>query len=303
MIDRVIARLQSLFGKKTYNYGVRDASLSFDEAYARLATRIGSRLKRGAPSSLMTPAACDEVEGELRALGLVVQRPELQVDAWRAYCDRAEYRSRYPGYYAANLPEKSLEHFLGLSFLNLQPGDAFVDVAAEDSPVAEIFGRLTGCTAYAQDIMYPPGLHGHRLGCDASAFPLPNGFFTKSLASCSIEHFEQDADTRFFLEMERLLRPGGRIVVAPLYIHTQPFCQTDPINAVSAKLAFEEFERVCAVEGWGNRHGRFYSPQTLMSRIVSRTPSLRYTVLRLIDAQSIDESIYARFALVAEKVG
>lgn len=250
----------------------------------------------------MTPSTCDEVEDQLKSLGLAMQRLQLEADAWRAYCDRAEYRSRYPGYYVGNLPEKSLEHFLGLSFLNPQPREAFVDVAAEDSPVAEIFGRLTGCTAYAQDIMYPSGLHGRRLGCDASAFPLADGFFAKALASCSIEHFEQDADTRFFLEMERLLQPGGRLVVAPLYIHTEAFCQTDPVNAVSAKLTFEEFERVCAVEGWGNRHGRFYSPQTLMSRIVSRTPSLRYTVLRLLGTERLDPSIYARFALVAEKV-
>lgn len=287
--------------RKRYDYAAR-AALPADEAFRRLSKKLDPRLESRVPDTLLTPDSCDAIEAELRRLGVVVETLFFSRDEWARYVTDAGYAARYPNYYTSNLPEKSFEHALGLRVLAPRTGEMFIDVAAENSPVGEIYARLTGCESYEQDIMYPPGLNGRKIGCDAAHFPLPDASVSAALASCSIEHFEGRSDTLFFKEMARILKPGGRVFVAPLYIHTDAFCQTDPINALGAGLAFEEFDRVCAVPGWGNRHGRFYSPATLAHRVLRATPELDFTVYRLLNTEAIDASVYARFALVARKV-
>src|SRR5690606_27137344 len=117
--------------------------------------------------------------------------------------------------YLGNRPEKTLEHYIALTLLDVNADDVFVDIASEHSPVPEIYERLTGAKSYSQDIMYPDGIEGNRIGGDACAMPVADGFASKAALTCSLEHFEGDADTRLFHEMHRVLRPGGKICITP----------------------------------------------------------------------------------------
>ena len=82
-----------------------------------------------------------------------------------------------------------------------------------------------------------------------------------------------------------------------------PAVQTDPVYSASADVNFDPDATVYCARGWGNRHGRFYSPSTLLSRIMLRTQeAFRFTVRRLTNTASISPSLYAKFALVGDRL-
>lgn len=244
----------------------------------------------------------DEISEGIKAKGIQFQQLQISKLAYRNYFEEAEYPSRYPDYYQNNLPEKSFEHFVALELLNPRPQDVFIDVASEGSPLPEIVTRMHGSSAYAQDIMYEPGICGNRIGGDACRIPVPDGFADCATLTCSLEHFEGDSDTRLFSELCRVLRPGGRVVVIPLYIFREHAIQTDPTYSACLEIPFDQDATIYCAMGWCNRHGRFYSPETLRSRVITSCPQMRFVIYRISNAEALDASIYARFVLVGEKL-
>lgn len=228
---------------------------------------------------------------------------EVDIAGYKEYFNRAEYLTRYSDYYPGNHVEKSLEHYLGFSILNLNEKDIFVDLASENSPIPEIYHRLTKVTAFSQDIMYPPGINGNQIGGDACSMPLPDGFASKAALTCSIEHFEGDADTRLFVELSRVLKPGGILFVCPFYIYTEAATQTDPQVSLSSNVNFDEGTTIYCAEGWGNRHARFYSPRSFKERIMNPVKDrFKFDFYYLKNAPQVDASVYARFAFTATRL-
>jgi SAM-dependent methyltransferase len=222
--------------------------------------------------------------------------------ALSAFLKKADYVSFYPHYYRSNLAEKSLEHFITLQFLQPTPADIFIDVASEGSPLPDIVTRLFRTTSYAQDIMYPAGISGRRIGGDACEMPVPDGFATKVALTCSLEHFEGNGDSRLFHEIARILRPGGKVAVAPLYIFNKSVTLTDPRYSATVEVPFDSDTEIYCAEGYCNRHGRFYSPQTLFERIVNPIKQFCFTVYRIAGREHAPGDTYITFALVGKKI-
>jgi len=236
-----------------------------------------------------------------RSLGLPVEDFLIDVPAYRDYFYQARYMEDSPDYYPTNLPEKSLEHYLAAQFLCLCAEDVYIDIAGEHSPVPEIYHRLFGARCYRQDLSYPAGIHGDRIGGDAACMPIPAGFASKLALHCSFEHFEGEADIRFLREVERVLRPGGIACFVPLYLAEEYAIQTDPVVAVSKHVEFEQGVILHCAQGWGNRHARFYDPPQLCARVIRHLGHLKMTLYRITNATSVDPSCYVRFAMVVTK--
>lgn len=249
----------------------------------------------------LTPAMTDEIVRQLQARGFSVQELTLDPAEYREYFAQAGYTKRYPTYYTFNLPEKSLEHFVAAKLLELHPDDVYIDIASEHSPVPDIYSRLFGCTSYRQDLAYPAGLNGDRIGGDAAAMPVPDGFAAKMALHCSFEHFEGDADMRFIREIERVLRPGGKVLFAPIYLFREYAILTDPQVAVEQQVPFEADAVVYCKPGWQNRHGRFYDPAHLADRIKGNLGAMQMTIFRVTNATAIDPSCYITFAAMISK--
>lgn len=284
--------------EETYVYQPESRLPDYEQAVAALR----SKYSRVMTEWIDPRPFLDEISGRIQANGIPFQQLRLSVSGYRDYFDKAGYRVRYPNYYQFNLPEKSFEHFVALHLLNPGPRDVFIDIASEGSPLPEIVTRLHGSAAYAQDIMYEPGIRGKRIGGDACNMPVPDGFANCATLTCSLEHFEGNSDTRLFRELCRVLRPGGRVVVVPLYIFREHAVQTDPTYSAPLEIPFDQDATLYCAKGWCNRHGRFYSPEALRSRIIEPCPEMRFVSYRLSNAEAVDPSIYARFVLVGERL-
>jgi hypothetical protein len=244
----------------------------------------------------------DEISERLKSIGIFPVDLQVSPSEFADYFWRAEYALRYPDYYRGNLPEKAFEHSLALQLLKPATDDVFIDIASEGSPLPEIAARLHGCTAYAQDIMYDIGINGAQIGGDACCMPVQDGFATCATLTCSLEHFESDADTRLFLELQRVLRPGGRVVVIPLYMFREAAVQTDPTYSAALDIPFDSGVPIYCARGWKNRHARWYSAETLRSRIIDACPQMSFAVYRLRDTEVIHPSVYARFCLLGKRL-
>ncbi|MEP6498182.1 class I SAM-dependent methyltransferase [Microcoleus vaginatus] len=293
------ARSQEEEEQYLYQPGVADQS--FSESVEDLKKSgykvVASGIDNSSPEVVAAIVKIAEPEG------IYFQPYEVDIAAYKEYFNRAEYLTKYSDYYPGNQVEKSLEHYLGLCLLNLNEKDIFVDLASENSPIPEIYHRLTEATAFSQDIMYPPGINGNQIGGDACSMPVADGFASKAALTCSLEHFEGDADTRLFVELSRVLKPGGILFVCPFYIYTEAATQTDPQVSLASRVNFDEETTIYCAQGWGNRHARFYSPRSFKERIMNSVKDrFKFDFYYLKNAPQVDASVYARFAFTATRL-
>jgi hypothetical protein len=185
--------------------------------------------------------------------------------------------------------------------LELSADDVYVDIASEHSPVPELYTEQFGCTSYRQDLAYPSGMQGDRIGGDAGAMPVPDGFASKMALHYSFEHFEGDADIRFIREVRRVLRGGGKVCFAPLYLFHEFVNQAGPAAAIKQRVSFDDGAIVYAKPGWRHGFARFYDPQHLASRIRANAGDLEMVIYRVTNAREIDPSCYLKFVLLVTK--
>jgi hypothetical protein len=84
-----------------------------------------------------------------------------------------------------------------------------------------------------------------------------------------------------------------------LYMASAAATQTDPLYSATNDVKFDNGTRVYCKEGWGNRHGRFYSPNTLIERLVTRySDQFQFNVFRLRNHNALPQGVYLRLFLV-----
>lgn len=246
----------------------------------------------------------DKIAANLKAQGITVKPFSIDTDKYRKYVSDAEYnaiRLYQKRGKSATFAEKSLEHFVAAELISLSADDVYIDIANSCSPVPEIYHGLYGCTVYRQDLLYPEGQHGKIIGGDAANMPLPDGFATKMAMHCSFEHFEDNADSRFIKEAERVLKSGGKLCVIPFYQFTEYAIKTNPVMFKAGTRPFEDDATLYCTRQWVERHGRFYDAAHIASRLLSNVTDLTLTVYRVRNASEVDSSCYLRFAAVFEK--
>ncbi|MEG5232749.1 glycosyltransferase [Microcoleus sp. AT9b-C3] len=244
----------------------------------------------------------DLMSQKLRNLGIEVDDYEINVDEYRQYFIKARYLEDFADYYSFNRVEKSLEHYLATKLLKLDSEDIYIDVASETGTVPKIYAKMFRCKTYTQDLSHPPGLNGDIIGGNAADMPLPNEFATKMALHCSFEHFEDDSDIGFVKEAARVLKPGGAVCILPLYLFDEYSVQSDPVTVISSGgVNFEKDSVIYCLDGFNNRHCRFYDPQHFFDRICRNLNGLKLKIYRIKNAKQVDESCYIQFAAVLEK--
>lgn len=241
----------------------------------------------------------------LRDCGVNTIDYAINVTDYRQWMKKARYE-QFPGYCGGgrgqNAAEKTLEHYLAATFLNLHEGDTYIDVANGDSPAADIYQRLYGCTVYRQDISYPAGIVDNIIGGDAASLPLKDGFATKMALHCSFEHFEHDSDIGFIKEASRVLSHGGKLCIVPLYLNTRYLILTDPgVLPPWDGVSFDRDATVYCRRDYRLRHSRFYDVPHFISRVCNNLNGLSLTLYAIQNAKEVDPTCYAGFLAIFEK--
>ncbi len=244
----------------------------------------------------------------LTGLGLPIESTTLDLEDVHAFWqDLARRSERLKGLVEAKsfwqkIPQyyftwKTLAHIL------TEPKSVYIDIAGTaDSPYHEML-RLLAKTSniYIQDLKFPCGVNGKLIGGSAANLPLPEGSVDAMTLHCSIEHFEGDADTGFAREAGRILRPGGKVCIVPLYLGEYPFILCDP--SWGRDITADEGTTVHFVPRWGERHGRFYSGETVNERIIkpAEESGLAARIIHFSNILDLNPAAYMHFGLVLEK--
>lgn len=118
--------------------------------------------------------------------------------------------------------EKVLEHYIAfqLAVKGMPPNGRYIDIAACNSPWAMML-REKGYRADAVDLepsrefSHLPYYHV----MDATRMPLPDYSVDCASLQCALEMFIRDTDIRLIGELGRVLKPNGRVIIVPLYLH------------------------------------------------------------------------------------
>lgn len=263
---------------------------------------------RGAPEyKSPTSQELANIEGELRALGIDAVDYVASPEGFREFSATAGFSRDYHGGLDAGVYlEKIFEHFVAWDLLGLKGEDRrkpYLDIASAASPWAKLL-REKGIEAYSIDLEKSSQFADltYYLEGDATAAPFTAASIGSASLQCAFEMFQGDADTRLIHELARILRPGGRVVISPLYMHTHPCFYQSP----------EHYGRGITDEGAAryvrrsaNRvpSSRKYSAATLVARVWEPALAVglhpRLHVLR--NGSTIGEGIYLHFILVLDK--
>ena len=246
-----------------------------------------------------------ELKKQLKTLGIPVH--ETAVDP----ADFQQWRKSFPfmeDFYQKLgdvFIEKLLEHYLTFKYLDIKPGDRFIDVAAAGSPFADGLAE-NGFDSYKLDIAYKEGVDGIRIGADGTDTQLSDCFADVLALHCAYETFMGDADWRFIREAERVLKPEGRLGIVPLYLDpvffnlTSPYCDQNEVVMDDCAL------RVWREDVYKEKFSRHYSPLAFHKRIFLRLTVLNARVLFFSNLDQLQEKfpgqrIYCHFMLFAKK--
>jgi len=251
----------------------------------------------------MPPIDPNEIELRLRKQGIplqVVTADSLSDDAY-AFKDILSNDKEWTEYYQGISADKWLEHFLSAYFLKPKQGEVMIDVASHWSPFAKIIRKTAGTRVYMQDMCFDTGIQNDFIGSDCTHIPLSDGTVDLISVNNSIEHFEEKKDSSFLKEAYRLLKPGGRMCIVPLFLSPVVVNMADPDIDLSA-VNFDEGAILVSAKPWKIPFARYYTPETLYQRIVRTEPQFNFEVISIHGMAAFDPSLnYWQFIACARK--
>ncbi|MBT3421693.1 MAG: class I SAM-dependent methyltransferase [Bacteroidetes bacterium] len=243
---------------------------------------------------------------DFQKIGVAIQNIVVSPLAYKDYISKTNYPNSYYGGgndNSQNFIEKTLEHYVSFQFLNLKSDNVFIDIAACTSPFYQIVKKKYNLkNAYQQDLVFIKGLHGDKIGGYASEIPFEGQSVDAVTLHCSLEHFEGNSNVDFFKEMERILKPGGKIIVLPFYLAYEYTIHLDPafnlLKFHKSKVDRKANIRYC---DWRQYFSRHYDVKTLQTRVLEKVPDLELTIYQLSNYKDIHPSCYLRFIGVFTK--
>jgi hypothetical protein len=214
----------------------------------------------------------ESVVDGLVASGINVEPLPIDRESFAGYLERAKYSDYHPDYYKGEphfLKHKQVQHYVSFLLCPPQADQVWMDVASSSSPFPEILTRLAGPTVYRQDLSYPAGVNGLRIGSDGRSIPMADGSIDFISLHCSFEHFEGDADTGFIEEAARLLAPGGAVTIVPLYVSDTAQVLTNPRHWMNRGIPRGDSSQITLSKLYWESHGRFYNFDTLSRRVLA----------------------------------
>lgn len=294
-----------VLAEKVKRYGIRGAM--------RRAVLIGCRRSgyfqwrfRNAPVySDPTVADLEIIERDLEAAGIEVNDLTPDPAGFEQFKSRNYFSDSYHGGINSGIwDEKLLEHWLASELLGLEhfgEDDVYVDIAASHSPWARELRERHSLKSYAIDLARVAPeyreLPYYRQE-DATITSFPASSVRGASLQCAYEMFQGDADKRLIGELARILEPGGKVVILPLYMHTHPCAYSTP-EYFGRGYVDEGAKEYIRHDTFGVPASRKYNAQSLKSRVleVIGEHGLRYRLSAIRNKAALGRGIYCHFVL------
>lgn len=249
-----------------------------------------------------------KIEMDLFAAGVTVQDYFPLMEDFLAF-QAANY---FPLDYHDGCPvpvweEKLLEHWIAAERLGLtsyKPTDTYVDMAAGSSPWVNVLRERLGLSAYAIDLAVAPAfkdLSFYRTE-NATATTFADASVKGASLQCAYEMFMGDDDTNLLKEFARILKPGGKVIILPLYMHTHycAFSTAEYYGKGNSDALAQEY--VC-LDWNGIPSARYYDANALKKRVLDPIERLGmcYQLLALRNKADLGKNIYCHFILEITK--
>ncbi len=252
-----------------------------------------------------TPDELDQIERDLRALGIIISDYSPSAEAFRAFQAENYFPSEYIGGRQNTVwDEKLLEHWIAserLGLSNYGTSDVYVDVAAACSPWAHALRVRNGIESYSIDLgevgeAYR-NLSYYRFE-NATATNFADSSVKGASLHCAYEMFVENDDVLFITEAARILVPGGKVVILPLYMHTH-YCAYSTSEYFGKGYSDSEAKEYVRLDCKGVPSSRKYNAAMLKSRVLDTIVSegMNYTLLALRNKVELGDGIYCHFIL------
>lgn len=205
---------------------------------------------------------------------------QLKSEDLQSWMEEVDYAGNYPGYtkefpLGGLLEAKAAQHYISILLTSPDEDTVLMDTASSASPFWKIVERLYGAEAsYRQDLNFPAGVHGFTVGSNVANIPFPDASLNMITSHCSWEHFEGNTDVQYVAECDRLLRPGGALIIVPLYfadqyaVHTSPHIWNKKYAAANEPPEFDGNVTIFLREGIRQRAAKFYTGPELIRKIL-----------------------------------
>jgi len=217
-----------------------------------------------------------------------------------------DFKSKLPfplDYHGGVWEEKVLEHFLAFDLLGIAefgPDDLYIDIAAGSSPWAQLVREKMGINAYALDLNVAPAYSNldYYRQQDATASDLADATVRGASLQCAYEMFSGESDIRLIHELARILVPGGKTIIAPLYMHTH-YCSYSTPEYWGKGCSDSHAVEYLRIDCRGVPSSRKYDAMELRRRVLNAATScgLQTRVLALRNKQQLGPGIYCHFVL------
>ncbi len=248
-----------------------------------------------------------KIDGDILSHGIQYKEITFKQSDFENFIEKSDYLKEYKPYrnfYSHALYEKILEHFAAVVLFEpdrITTPIICIDIASERSVAPDIYRKLHGWQIYRQDLAYEKGIHREYIGGDASSLPLPEESVHLLTLHCSFEHFEGDSDIGLIREAQRLLKPGGRVVIVPLYLSEEDRILTDPVVSIPGGIKFPDNSEIVCIPYFWNRFARLYSIKTLKNRVLNQWSCGRHWIVHFVNSKSLHPQCHLTYGLVLEK--
>jgi len=245
-----------------------------------------------------------QIEYEMRAAGLVLEDYEPSKKSFEDYKKQAWFPDDYHGGKHGKVwDEKVLEHWLASELLGLMEyasEDIYVDVAAGGSPWVKALRDRKGIQAYAIDLGIKKDYENldYYREEDATASSFSDASVRGASLQCAFEMFVKGHDAGLIKEIKRILKPGGKVVILPLYMHTH-YCAYSTSEYFGKGYPDQGAKEYVRLDCNGIPSSRKYNVEKLQERVLDiiENEGMQYRLLRLNNKNELGRNIYCHFIL------
>ena len=295
---RIIVKIISKIKQK----GIRASFKYLKKFFVRRYFYLIAKLKRYPEYKNPTEDDLKLIERTLISDGISIVDYWVNIEDFDAFNSEFQFGNQFYGGTGSLFKEKMLEHYIAydLGLRRLPKGSRYVDIAACNSPWVKLL-REKGYQADAIDIL-PSTLYAglpYYLVMDATKTNFEEESIDLASLQCAFEMFIHDDDSKLIDELNRILTPGGKAIICPLYMHKEycGYCSPEYYNRDDLK----DLKAILYVslKAFGIPFSRKYDDKALQERVLTRVinHNMYFQLYALRNGHEIDHQIYCHFIL------